>query len=258
MDRNNRYFIEALYRGLSILEVFSEEKSTLSLAEIASSVELDKSTVFRFVHTLEQLGYLERDPESKKYRPGIQVLKLGFTALNSMDIVQLARPYLKKLSAEIKETVNMSMRDGAEIVYIARFSPAQIVNISLHIGSRLPVHCTSMGKVQLINLQKEELGQLLGPEPYEAYTDKTLNTLDKLWAELVHVREKGFAINDEELAVGLCSVAAPIRRSNGHVIAAVNISVASARVPRDVIEQRLSGMVVDTANRISSALGAVN
>lgn len=255
MDRNNRYFIEALYRGLRVLEAFSEEKSTLSLAEIATAVNLDKSTVFRFVYTLEQLGYLERDAETKRYRPGLQILNLGLTALNSIDIVQLARPYLKSLSITTNETVNMAMRDGHEIVYIARFSPHQIVNITLYVGSRLPVHCTSMGKVQLIDLPLAEVEQILGPEPYETLTTNTLSTLNELWTDLAQAREKGYAISDDELAVDVRSVAAPIRESGGKITAAVDISVTSGRVSREVLEERLSGMVIDTANQISQVLG---
>ena len=116
----NRYYVEALSRGLQILGVFSEQSPSLSLTQIASSVGLDKSTTFRFAHTLEILGYLERDAETKQYRPGLQVLRLGFAALNSLEIAQIAQPYLKALSAESGETTNMTVRDGAEIIYIAR------------------------------------------------------------------------------------------------------------------------------------------
>ena len=105
MGHDSRYFIESLGRGLSILEVFTEANNSLNLVEIAAAVGLDKSTTFRFVYTLESLGYLERDPESKRYRPGLKVLKLGFTALNSLDIAQLAGPRLKALSTKLGETV---------------------------------------------------------------------------------------------------------------------------------------------------------
>ena len=141
MEYDSRYFIEALHRGLRILEVFSKETPALTLVEIVEAVGLDKSTAFRFVYTLQTLGYLERDPESKRYRPGLKVLKLGFTAVNSLDVAQLARPYLKELSEKTDEATNMALRDGAEIVYVVRISPMQLVHINLHVGSRLPVHC---------------------------------------------------------------------------------------------------------------------
>lgn len=256
MERDSRYFIEALHRGLRILEVFSEETPQLSLAEIVEAVGLDKSTAFRFVYTLQTLGYLERDPESKRYRPGLKVLKLGYTALNSLDIVQLARPYLKELSEKTDEATNMALRDGAEIVYVVRISPLQIVNINLRVGSRLPAYCTSMGKALLADLSPEKLHELLGEGPYEALTPKTITEPDTLLAELDRVNQLGYAVNDEELIIGVRSLAAPVRQTDREVVAAINVSASSARLSRQEMEDRFAEAVVKTAQRISQSLGA--
>ena len=253
---DSRYYIEALGRGLQILEAFSEQSPSLSLTEITSTVGLDKSTVFRFVYTLEKLGYLERDPETKRYHPGLKVLRLGFTALNSLEMGQVAQPYLKALSAECGETTNMTVRDGKEIVYVVRNKTQQIISVNLQLGSRLPVYCTSMGKAQLIDLSRDELRDLLGEGPYPVMGPNTIATLDTLVTELDKVRQQGYAINDEEMAVGLRSVAAPVRGARRQVVAAINISVPSARVSRQELETVLAPMVVDTARRISLALGA--
>ena len=256
MERDNRYFIEALHRGLRILEVFSEEAPTLTLAEIVEAVGLDKSTAFRFAYTLQTLGYLKRDPESKRYRPGLKVLKLGFTALNSLDITQLARPYLKELSEKTGETTNLSLRDGAEIVYVVRISPKQMVHINLHVGSRLPVHCTSMGKALLAGFTREEVRALLGEGPYEALTPKTLTSLEELMAELDRVKRKSYAVSDEELTLGARSLAAPIRAKDGEAIAAIDVSISSARLSRWEMEDRFAEPVVKAAKGVSEALGA--
>lgn len=256
MPHDERYFIEALSRGLRILEAFSEDRPTLTLVEVAKAVGLDKSTVFRFVYTLEELGYLERDPQSKRYRPGIKVLRLGFTAVNNLDISERADPHLQWLADESGEAINMAVREGSEIVYIGRISPVQIVNINLHVGSRLPVHCTSMGKIQLIDFSAEAIGGLLGAGPYEGFTAKTVTTLDALLAEVEEARAQGYAVGDEELAVGLRSIAAPIRGADDQIAAAVNVSVSSARVSRMELEEQLGPMVVEAGQRISSALGA--
>jgi len=251
-----RYYVEALGRGLQILEVFSERTPSLSLTEIASAVGLGKSTAFRFVHTLEKLGYLERDPHTKRYRPGLKVLRLGFTVLNSLEISQIAKPYLELLSAQSGETTNMTVRDGAEIVYVARNKTQQIVTVNLDLGSRLPVHCTAMGKAQLADLSRQELGDLLGDGPYSSRTSHTISDLDTLAEELQKVRQQGYAINDQELALGLRSVAAPVRGPDGNVVAAINISVPSARVSRRKLKADLAPLVVQVAAQISSALGA--
>lgn len=252
----SQYFIEALSRGLQTLEVFSQDTPSLSLTEIASEAGLDKSTAFRVAYTLEKLGYLERDPETKRYRPGLKVLRLGFFVLNNMEMVPIALPYLKALSTNSRETTNMTVRDGNEIVYIARYKTNQILDVNLHLGSRLPVYCTSMGKAQLINLSKKELRDLLGEGPYPKTGLNTITHLDHLVTELDKVRKQGYAINNEELVVGLRSVAAPVLDAEEHVIAAVNISVPAARVSRQELETILSPMVVETGRQISAAMGA--
>jgi IclR family pca regulon transcriptional regulator len=252
----SRYYVEALGRGLQVLAVFSEESHSLSLTQIASAVGLDKSTTFRFVYTLEKLGYLERDPETKQYRPGLKVLQLGFVALNSLETAQIAQPYLKALAAESGETTNMTVRDGKEIVYVVRNKTRQIISANLHLGSRLSVHCTCMGKAQLIDLSWQELYDLLGEGPYQKTGPNTITTLDALVAELDVVRQQGYAINDEELTAGLRAVAAPVRSHHGDIVAAINISVPNARASRQKLEQELAPLVMETAREISRALGA--
>jgi IclR family pca regulon transcriptional regulator len=255
MDKD-QYYIEALGRGLSVLEAFCRESPSLSLTEIVGATGLNKSTAFRFTHTLEDLGFLERDPETKQYRPGLKVLRLGFTALNSLEMGQIAQPYLKALSARCGWTSNMTVRDEAEIVYVARNKTQQILSVDLHLGSRLPVYCTSMGKAQLIDLSYQDLRGLLGEGPYERRATNTITTLEALVVELNQVREMGYAVADEELTPGLRAVAAPVRGHTEQIVAAVNISVAGARVSREELENRLAPLVVDTARQISGALGA--
>jgi len=257
MDKvDSRYYIEALGRGLQILEAFSEQSASLSLTEITSTVGLGKSTVFRFVYTLEKQGYLDRDPETKRYRPGLKVLRLGFAVLNNLEITQIAQPYLKALSAKCGETTNMTIRDGKEIIYVVRNKTQQVVSVNLQLGSRLPTYCTSMGKAQLIDLSRDELRDLLGEGPYPVMGPNTITTLDALVTELDKVRQQGYAINDEEVAVGLRSVAAPVRGDGGQVVVGINISVPSGRVSRQELEMVLAPMVVDAAHQISLALGA--
>ncbi len=254
-ELQSRYYVEAVARGLRLLEAFTEARPSLSLTELSAAAGLDKSTAFRFAHTLEALGYLQRDPETKRYRPGMRVLRLGFAALSSLGLREIAEPFLKALSLESGETTNMSVRDGAEIVYVARNPTQQILSINLHLGSRLPVYCTSMGKAQLIDLSPQELLELLGPGPFPARAPRTITRLDRLLTELEEVRRKGYATNDQELASGLRSVAAPVRNGWGQIVAAVNISVPGVRVSRSELESRLAPMLTRTAREISAALG---
>jgi IclR family pca regulon transcriptional regulator len=252
----DRYYIEALGRGLSVLEAFSRDSPSLSLTKIAEATGLSKSTAFRFIYTLEELGFLSRDPETKQYRPGLKVLRLGFTALNSLEMGQIAQRYLKSLSAKCGWTTNMAVRDEAEIVYVARNKIQQILSVDLHLGSRLPVYCTSMGKAQLIDLSREELLHLLGPDPYPMMGPNTITTVDGLMAELEEVRRSGYAINDEELAAGLRAVGVPVRGRDKSIVAAINVSAPSAHLSRREMEERLAPLLLETAAEISLVLRA--
>jgi IclR family pca regulon transcriptional regulator len=252
----DKYRIAALERGLDVLEVFSRESPSLSMTEIAERAGLSKSTAFRVAFTLEELGYLNRDPETKRYRPGLKVLRLGFSALNSLEMGQIAQPFLKTLSAQSGNTTNMTIRDEKDIVYVARNKTQEILSLDLHLGSRLPVYCTSQGKAQLVDLSRQEVEELLGPGPYRKLGPNTITTLDGLMNELDRIQRQGYAINDQELAAGIRSVAAPVRGSERKVIAAINISVPSARASRQEMEEILAPMVIQTARQISLALGA--
>ena len=252
----DKYHIEALERGLHVLEAFSRKSPSLSMTEIAEQAGLSKSTAFRVAHTLEDLGYLERDPESKRYRPGLKVLRLGFSALNSLEMGQVAQPYLKALSSQCGWTSNMTVRDEGDIVYVARNKTEQILSVDLHLGSRLPAYCTSMGKALLSDLGRQELQALMGAGPYARRGPNTIEDLEELDAALEKVRAQGYAINDEELVAGLRAVAAPVRGHTNEVIAAVNVSVPSVRVSLHELEDELAGLVVATARQISLILGA--
>ena len=252
----SRYKIDAVARGLEILALFTVERPSMNLSEIVKATQLSKSTAFRMVSTLELLGYLERDPETRQYHPGLKVLQLGFTALNSMDVAQIGQVYLKSLSEACGETTNMAIRDGAEIVYVARNTTWQIIGVNVQRGSRAPAYCTSMGKAQLIDLSQKELLDLLGEGPYPKMAPNTIIYLKDMLLELEKIRQQGYAINDEELAIGLRSVAAPIRSNRGKMVAAINISVPGSRISRQEMEEKLAPKVVETAHLISLSLGA--
>jgi PcaR/PcaU/PobR family beta-ketoadipate pathway transcriptional regulator len=239
---------------LSILSLFSYDKPALTLTEIVEATGINKTTVFRIAATLENAGYLVRDTDTRRYRPGIKVLQLGFTAISSLDIRQVARPYLEQLSQEVGETVSLSILDGMEIVYIDRVRNQQIVGVVLGMGSRLPAHCASMGKAMLAFLPPEELRRL-GQAELKPRTPKSLVDWAALEDELARVRQQGYAINDEELEIGLRAVAAPIWDSTNQVVAATNITGTAAMISLERMKNELSQAVRNTANQISQALG---
>jgi len=206
-------------------------------------------------YTLQQLGYLERDAETKRYRSGPKVLSLAFSVMRTLDLRRVASPFLKQTSREIGETVNLAILEGLDIVYVERIKTEQILNINLHVGSRLPAYCTSMGKAMMAFLPVDRLKELLKKVKLNPLTPNTLKSKRDLKEELRKIRKRGFATNNEELSIGLRSVAAPVRNFSGEVIAAVNIAVPSIRVPPRKLETFFAEKIVETADKISFTLG---
>ena len=251
----SRYSIETLERGLSVLSLFSNDTSELTLTEISRAADINMTTSLRIASTLEGAGYLRRDPETKRYRPSLKVLQLGFSALRSMDIRQSARPYLELLSKETGETVSLAVLDGLEIVYVDRIRNRQIVGVVLGMGSRLPAHCTSMGKAMLAYLPEDRLKTRLNGADLQACTGNTISETDSLEADLAKVRRRGYAVNNQELAVGLRAVAAPIWGEHGQVVAAINISGSTETISRSRLKQDLVPLLSTTSAEISQSLG---
>lgn len=249
------YYVESLARGLAVLSSFTVENPALSLTDISQRLQLNKTTTYRLLSTLEALGYLQRDEQTKLYRPALEILRLGFVVLSGMEVRQVAAPYLRQLVDEVEETVNLVVLDHHEVVYIDRVGSKHLVSIYRPVGSRLPAYCTSTGKALLAFLPPDKLEAALAATPWVRYTDKTLVTPDALKENLALVRSRGFADSYGELMPELCAVAAPIRRYDGQVVAAVNISMLTNRTTYENLIHQFGPRVVQTARQISSGLG---
>jgi IclR family pca regulon transcriptional regulator len=250
-----KYTLETLLRGLNILSLYTRETPALTLTEITKATNLNKTTVYRILTTLENTGYLIRDPETKRYRPGLKVLQLGFASISSLEVRQVARIYLEQLSQQVSETVSLSVLDGPDIIYVDRVRNQGIVGVVLGMGSRLPAHCASMGKAMLAHLPPAELRQYLDQVAREPCTPKSLVDRQALESELALVRKQGYATNDEELEIGLRAVAAPIWDNSNRVVAAVNITGSVSSISQERLVGELAESVRHTAAQISQALG---
>ncbi|GAB4505756.1 MAG: IclR family transcriptional regulator [Anaerolineales bacterium] len=253
----DRYNIEALARGLDVLSLFSVERPALSFSQIVKMVQLNKSTVYRVLSTLEAQGYLEQDAATRLYRPGLRVLQLGFTAVNSLEVRQIARPHLEKLSQALGETVSLAVLDGFRTVYVDRVRNQSIVGVTLGVGSSLPAHCSSLGQVLLADLPAAKLDALLAAHELTAFTPKTLTSVPALRARLEEIRQRGYAVGDEELAPGLRAVSAAVRNGCGQAVAAVNVTGSTERLPYPRLEQEIVPALLETVGRISTALGYI-
>jgi IclR family pca regulon transcriptional regulator len=256
-DRRPGYS-QSLERGLGLLSAFSHAR-LLGISELARDVGLTRSTAHRYVSTLTVLGYLEQDPVTRKYRLGPRVLDLGFSAINSMEIREISAPHLQRLSDETGHTVNMAILDGTDIVYIERCRTSaqgqREIDLNLHVGSRLPAYCTSMGKVLLAFLPEAERDARLDRSELSRRGPNTLTARTALVRELERVREVGLAVNDEELAYGLRSMAVPVRVPSGEAAAAINLAVHRRMSSMEDLVRRFGPALRRTAAEISARVG---
>jgi IclR family pca regulon transcriptional regulator len=257
--KEDRNFTSSLARGLSVLEAFDAARPQLGITELAKKTGLSKATVFRLVHTLRALGYVVPVPEESKYMLGPKVLSLGYAVLSSLELREAAKPYLEDLSRRVGETVNLAVLDGRQLVYVERIKTEQIININLHVGSRLDLYNTSMGRV-LAAFQSEDWisDYLRYLEKIPEAADYAKNGGTKFRSILKKTRTRDYAVNNEELCPGLRSAAAPVRNREGKVVGAVNVAVnANIYSLRKLLEALLPPLQ-QTAQAVSQALGYKN
>jgi IclR family pca regulon transcriptional regulator len=248
-----RYFIRSLAKGLAVLEAFSEAEGPLTLSEVADALRVNTTAATRLCYTLTEMGFLQRD-ENKRYSPTPRVLRLGHSAVSRLGWYGIARYYLESLFAEIKETVNLSVLQDAEVLYVITIRGKEYLPFHIQVGTRLPVHCTAMGKVLIATAPFADMKATLDKLDFRPLTAHTITSLDKYMAELDEVRMNGYALNDEELSVGNRAVAAAVTDKNGYALAAVSIGAPTGRYSRAEMESILAPKIVKTAQDISEAM----
>jgi len=254
--REPRYS-QSLERGLAILSCFTPKRPVLGIADIADELGMSRSTTHRYVITLLALGYLEQGA-SRKYRLGLRVTDLGMSALNSTGLREHAQPYLEELRQRTSYTVSLAVLDGPEVLYVDRarsFRRGQDDGLDVRTGSRLPAYCTAMGKLLLANLPEPDQRELLASIKLAKHGPNTITSKKALREELEEVLDANFAVDDEELAKDLYSVAAPVRNEARQVVAAVDIAVPSSMITIGELVDALGPHLVSTADRISARLG---
>lgn len=198
LDQDDPYIVGALVRGLEVLRAFNAEHPSLSMTELAHVLGWNRTAPFRLIYTLQKLGYLHQDPQTKRYSLGSRVMELGFEYLHSLQLPELAQPYLEKLREETGASAHLGILEGSEVVYVARVQTRLMSASNVHVGSRLPAHATSMGKVLLAFQPTEALERLVQDRRLAAYTVRTITDPAKLRRELAAIRERGYVFNDQE------------------------------------------------------------
>ncbi len=248
-----RYFISSLAKGLSVLQAFAEEGHSLTLSQIANALGANNTTATRLCYTLTELGFIQKDGQ-RRYHLTPKVLTLGHSYISGLAWQEVAQFYLDALFKDVQETVNLSILEDSEIIYLHRIRKREYLPFDIRIGTKLPVYCTAMGKVLMAMGPPKKIGAILKKLEFKPLTACTIKSLDKFMDELDKVRKKGYAINDEELSIGNRAVGAPIIDKHNYAVAAINIAVPTTEYSRSQMEKTLAPKVIKTAHQISEAL----
>ncbi len=225
-------FMTSLARGLAVINAFSQQRPQQSISQLSLKTSIPRAAVRRCLLTLARLGYVGHDPERRTFMLRPKVLSLGYAYLSSIPLVAMAQPVLDRLSQRLHESSSVAVLEGGEIAYVARSKASRrIMSVDLGIGSRLPAYCTSLGRVLLAGLSKEDLGAYLAELKPVRYTPHTVVGKDALRAAIDAARRDRFSVVDQELEVGLRSIAVPITDIRGEVIAALNASTHASLLP---------------------------
>ncbi len=235
-----------LARGLDILELFAGDSPELTQTEISERLGLPVPTVHRLVKLLTERGWLVRDSRSRRLRVGLGAARL----LPAVRLPELARDPLRAMADRTGETVNLATLDGSEVLYLVSETGSNLLTLRSHVGLRLPVHATALGKCLLAQLDDQDARRVAGSEPYPALTPRTITSWDKLRAQLERVRRDGVAYSREEYEVGLHSIAVPLAWVDGDGPVAVNVSLPSSRAGRDATAE-LTRELQAAADRIT-------
>ena len=247
--------VQSLDRALSILERLAEADG-MTLTDLAQSVGLAPSTTHRLLTTLQQRRFADFDEEYGVWVIGVGAFNVGNAFLRNRRIVSLGRPVMRRLMEDVGETVNLAVEDQNELVYVTQFESHAPMRAFFRPGRRAPMHASAVGKAMLAEMDDATVTELLHRKGMPRFTDKTLIDPAALRAELVRVRERGWAVDDEEHTVGMRCVAATIHNEHAEVIAGVSLSGPSVRVTETRLGE-LGARVVKAANEITEQIGGI-
>ena len=243
--------VSSVEKAFRVLSAFDDSHPTLSLTQLAAAVDLDKSAVQRFTHTLVNLGYLAKDPVTKRFELTSRTLEIGYRFSKSNSLVRRAAPYLLHLSQQTEETVNLTVLDDTNIVFISRFQSRHVLNTDVVIGTSLPAFCTAPGIAILAKLPDAEVARILDRSDMKPFTPHTKWTKVDVIRKIERARAAGYGVAWNEYYLGDLSVAAAIDGPRGYPLGAISIAVSAARYTPEQAESKFSGLAVATARALS-------
>ncbi len=246
--------LTSLEKGLRLVDAVAKAKS-IGLRELAAESGFPPSTVHRLLGILTDCHFLSQDAESKKYRLSLKFLELGVVVREDLDVIATARPHMSDLMKATSETVNLAFFDDAEVVYVDQVSNSNsLLRMFTRVGSRAPLHCTGVGKARLATMSDQLVAKYWKSVEKKRHTVNTIMDEESLKREMQVIRQFGYAVDNEEMEIGVRCVACLIRQHRAGIVGAVSISGPSSRLTRDKVTS-LGELVLETAGRITSDLG---
>lgn len=249
------YKILVVDQALNVLEQFLESHAELGLSDLSTRLNLQKNKVFRILATLENRGYIERNAKHETYRLGLKNLRLCQNFMNSMGLIRHARPVLETILEKCKETSYVSVMNDFDIIYLSAVESELPVRVVPRVGSRLPFYCTEAGKVLAANMSLEAFRENIKTKTLKQFTSNTICDPDELFEQLRNTARIGYAVDNEELEVGVRCIGAPIRDYKKNIIGAVSVSGPSMRFSQERMEHEIIPLVKEAADEISMKLG---
>jgi IclR family pca regulon transcriptional regulator len=247
--------VQSLAKGFRVLEAFTAQEPELTMAEVARRADMDNATAFRLLNTLVETGYVHRVPDTRKFRLGLKVLDLGFNAIARSDLRTHARPILRSLVGEINEAASIGVLDGADVIYVERIRAGLArLGVDIRIGNRVPAYSTAIGHAILAGLSQPAQISILQSQPRKQLTATTPTGLDELLSRLEQVKQRGYAVSDQETVSGLYVLAAPICDTDGIPLAGLSIAAPAFQTNLRDFEAAGARAVVQAAQALSRAL----
>jgi DNA-binding IclR family transcriptional regulator len=248
------YRIQVIDRAAEILDCFTFDRPEMSVSEIAAKTGLHKSTAHRILIALEYNGIIQQNSQTGYYYLGLKLFKLGNQAVARINLREIAKPHLITLMEETQESVHLAIPDDNQVLYLEKVEGPHALRMPSRVGRRIPMYCTSLGKAMLSCLGEDEIRQIIKSQDLRGYTPNTITKVDKLLTELRRVRKLGYAVDNEEIELGLTCVGAAIRNHAGEMVGAISIAGPSVRL-RAARIPALAKAVMRVASAISTELG---
>ncbi|NOY86888.1 MAG: IclR family transcriptional regulator [Deltaproteobacteria bacterium] len=253
--KKSDYMIQSVDHALNVLEAFQGDEDEIGITELSRRLRLHKNNIFRILATLESRGYIEQNTSTDNYRLGLKTLELGQTFIRHAGLLRVARPVMEALNKKVNETIYVGILKDRHAFYLDVAESNNTVRVLSRVGCRVPTYCSAIGKAQLAYESMEDIMSVLGRKELKQYTRNTISDRDLIIKHLMEVKEKGYAIDDEEWDEGVRCVAVPIYDYTRKVVGALSISAPSVRMTLEKIRKEYVPLIKKACSEISGGLG---